>query len=111
MYIRMIKKILKDGQPCRKCLGIEERLIRNGLIDRIDEIIIADERDNNSQGMKLAGQYNVDHAPFFIVEREGQSPRIYTVYFRFIKEVFDSVTSEQEEIREIQDQSPDLDYI
>ena len=111
MYIRMIKKILQDGSPCRKCKEIEDRLVQGHLIDRIDEIIIADERDQDSPGMKLAEQYKVDRAPFFIVEKEGEPAQIYTVYFRFIKEVFNSETSEQEEIKEILDQSPDLDYI
>ncbi len=111
MQISMVKKIKEDGTPCKKCAEVENRLKESGLIDRIDQVIIADERDPQSEGMQLAAQHKVDHAPFFIVEENDKAPRIYTVYFQFLKEVLDSNTSGQEEINEIMDQHPDVDFI
>ncbi len=111
MQISMVKKIKEDGSPCKKCAEIEKRLKKAGLMDRIDQVIIADERDQQSEGMQLAAKYKVERAPFFIVEEESDAPRIYTVYFQFLKEVLNSNTSEQEEINEIMDQHPDVDFI
>ncbi len=111
MTISMVKKIKEDGSPCRKCEEIEKRLKDAGLANKIDRIIIADVRDLESEGMQLAAQYKVDRAPFFIVEEKDKPPRIYTVYFRFLKEVLNTKTSEQAEIADIMDQHTDLDYI
>lgn len=111
MKITLVKKIKLDGSPCRKCVEVEDRLRSGGLINKIDNIIIADERDTESEGMQLAKKYQVNQAPFFIVERDEMEPEIYTVYFRFVKEVLGSDTSEHEEAKDILDQNPDLDYI
>ena len=85
--ITMVKKIKQDGSPCKKCAEVEQRLIAGDLLDKLDAIVIADERDPDSPGMQLARQYNVERAPFFIVEETGKPAQIYTVYFKFIKEV------------------------
>ncbi len=87
--ISFVKKILADGSPCKKCAEVEQRLIDNGQMDRIDEIIIADERDANSPGMQLAQQYQVQRAPFFLVDKDGET-EIYTVYFKLVKEVLEA---------------------
>jgi len=111
MYITMVKKIKKDGSPCRKCADVVTQLEENNLLDRIDQIVIADERDPNSEGMILAKEYNVDLAPFFVVEEDGQATKIYTVYFKFVKEVLSEGLSEQQEIKEIMEQNQDIDYL
>ncbi len=111
MHITMVKKIMKDGSPCRKCADVLAQLEDNKLLDRIDQIIVADERDPNSAGMILAKEHNVDLAPFFVVEEDGQATKIFTVYFKFVKEVLSEGISEQEEIKEIMDQNPDIDFI
>lgn len=111
MKITMVKKILKDGNPCRKCADILSQLEENELLDRIDNIVVADERDPESEGILLAKKHSVDLAPFFIVEEDGQATKIYTVYFKFAKEILSERVSEQEEIKEIMDQNPDVDYI
>ena len=111
MHITMVKKIMKDGSPCRKCADVLTQLEENKLLDRIDQIIIADERDPNSEGMILAKEHNVDLAPFFVVEEDGHATKIYTVYFKFVKEVLSEGISEQEEIKEIMQQNPDIDFI
>ncbi len=111
MHITMVKKIMKDGSPCRKCADVLNQLEENKLLDRIDQIIVADERDPNSQGMILAKEHKVDLAPFFVVEEEGQATKIYTVYFKFVKEVLSEGLSEQQEIKEIMEQNQDIDYL
>ena len=88
--ITMVKKIKQDGSPCKKCAEVEQRLIESNLINRIDEIVIADERDAMSPGMQLAREYNVERAPFFIVEENGKAAQIYTVYFKLVKEVLET---------------------
>ena len=85
--ISFVKKIKADGSPCKKCAEVEQRLTDNDFMRFINRIIIADERDMKSEGMQLAKQYQVDRAPFFIVERENKQPEIYTVYFKLVKEV------------------------
>jgi len=111
MHITMVKKIRADGSPCRKCAEVEARLRESGLQDRINRIVIADERDADSEGMVLARQHAVDLAPFFIVRDEDGGERVYTVYFRLLKEVLQKPTTEQEEIADIMDNNPDLDFL
>ena len=111
MHITMVKKIKKDGSPCRKCAEVLTLLEENKLLDRIDQIIVADERDPGSEGMILAKEHNVDLAPFFVVKEDGQETKIYTVYFKFVKEIFSEGISEQQEIKEIMQQNPDIDFI
>ncbi len=111
MNITMVKKINKDGSPCRKCADVLRQLEENGLLDRIDQIVVADKRDPDSEGMLLARKYKVEQAPFFVVEEDKQPTKIYTVYFKFVKEVLSEGVSEQQEIKEIMDQNPDLDYL
>jgi hypothetical protein len=111
MHITMVKKILADGSACRKCAEVESRLIEANLLDKIDSVVIADERDQNSDGMLLAAKHQVKLAPFFIVRDEPGNEHIYTVYFRFVKEVLNARTTDTEEIADIMDNNPDLDYL
>lgn len=110
MKITFVKKILADGSPCPKCADVQEKLDTSGQIARIDETLIADERDPSSPGMLLATQYDVNRAPFFIVEKDGEEPVIYTVYLKFVKEVLEQETEENEELKEIM-QNEDLDFL
>ena len=107
----MVKKIKADGSPCRKCAEVETRLREAGLEHRLDRVIIADERDSDSEGMRLARRHGVELAPFFIVREDDGSERIYTVYFRLLREVLQKPASEAEEIADIMDSNPDLDFI
>ncbi|MBU3070472.1 hypothetical protein KOI40_11605 [Aestuariicella sp. G3-2] len=111
MKITLVKKILADGSPCKKCGDVLNKLESNDQMKFIDEVLVADERDPQSPGMKLAGELNVNRAPFFVVERMGEAPEVHTVYFKFVKEVLDQKTSEKEELKEIMNDNPDLDYI
>lgn len=112
MKITLVKKILADGSPCKKCADVIAKLEENNQMQFIDEILVADERDADSAGMKLAAAHDVNRAPFFVVEDDAKpEPDIYTVYFKFVKEVLDQKTSEAEEIQEIMNDNPDLDFI
>jgi hypothetical protein len=109
--ITLVKKIKEDGMPCRKCAEVEARLRAEGYIERIDRIVVADERDPASEGMQLAARHRVELAPFFIVEDDGQEPRIYTVYLRFVKEVLKGKTSERDEAVALMEQHRGLDFL
>lgn len=111
MHITLVKKILADGSPCKKCGDVVNKLETSGQIERIDKIVIADERDPQSEGMLLAAKYDVDRAPFFIVEKDAEPPAIYTVYMKFVKEVLDQKTSEADELKEIMTDNQDLDFL
>ena len=111
MKITLVKKIKMDGSPCKKCNDVMEKLESSGHINRIDEILIADERDPESEGMKIAAKLNVERAPFFIVEEEGKEPVVHLVYFKFVKEVLQQETSEKDAAQEILNDNPDLDFL
>lgn len=87
MKITLVKKILADGSPCKKCGDVLEKLEASGHMSKIDQVLVADERDPGSEGMVIAKRYEVNRAPFFVVEREGEEVVIYTVYFKFVKDV------------------------
>lgn len=107
----MVKKILADGSPCRKCAEVETRLRKDGVEQRIDRVVIADERDPDSEGLALARRHQVELAPFFIVTAEDGRETVYTVYFRLLRDVLQGSSSEQEEIADIMDNNPDLDFL
>jgi len=111
MKITLVKKILADGSPCKKCGDVIGRLEDSGQMARIDEIVIADERDPTSPGLLIAAEHSVDRAPFFVVENDDGKVDIYTVYFKFVKDVLEQKTEEKDEMKEILDQNPDLDFL
>ena len=110
MHITLVKKIKADGSPCRKCGDVLARLERDGVWHRIDRVVVADERDPQSEGMRIAERHSVEQAPFFVVERTGEPVQIYTVYMRLLREVLQRRTEERDEIAELMD-SGDLDFI
>jgi hypothetical protein len=110
MKITFVKKIKADGNACRKCAEVQSRLENEGYIEKINETVIADERDMDSEGMQLAKEYNVSQAPFFIVEEEGREAEIYTVYFKFINEVLKGSSSEVDTAKDILEAN-DLDFL
>ena len=110
-YITLVKKIKSDGNLCSKCIDVSRRLERDGLMQAIDRVVIADERDPQSEGMVLARRYGVNRAPFFIAEEGRNRARVYTIYFVFIKEVLRKHIGDREELAELMDQNPELDFI
>lgn len=111
MRITMVKKILADGSPCRKCADVETRLHDGGHLSRIYRVVIADERDPGSEGTRLAQRHNVDLAPFFIVEQDDGTTRVYTIFLRFLREVLQAEASAADEVREIMERGPNLDFL
>jgi hypothetical protein len=107
----MVKKLFADGAPCKKCIEVEHKMLQAGQMDKIDQILVAEEADPNSAGMLLAAKHNIDRAPFFVVEYDDQPTQVYTVYFKFVKEVLAMQTDEADEIKDIMDSNPDLDFI
>jgi hypothetical protein len=87
MRITLVKKVLVDGQDCRKCRDVLERLERDGHLGRIDRILVADERDPASVGWMVAQHYGVDTAPFFVVRHDDGREQVYTVFLAFVRDV------------------------
>lgn len=86
----MVKKVLADGSACRKCIDVMHRLEQGGHLEKIDRIVEAYESDPESPGMQLARQYQVDRAPFFVVEHDDGRTQVYTVYMKFLMEVLEA---------------------
>lgn len=87
MKITLVKKILADGSPCKKCGEVIEKIEAANQMQYIDNIVIANEADKSSEGMVLAAKYEVSRAPFFIVEQDDGATEIFTIYFKLVKEV------------------------
>ena len=111
-HITFVKKVLANGEPCAKCADVEQRLRAAGQMAAIDRTVIADERDPDSEGMRIAAQHDVKLAPFFVVE-EGGETRIYTIYFRFARKVLGNAGAgrPKQEAEEILRANPDLDLV
>lgn len=84
MHITFVKKILDDGSPCKKCQEVADRLESEGVLAHINHVVIADMRDAESEGVKLANQHEVERAPFFLLEEEGEVT-VFDVYFKLRK--------------------------
>ncbi len=93
MHVIMVKKRLLNGEACPKCAEAEALLRARGLWSRIDEVVWAEEGDPQSRGMKLAVEYGIPLAPFFIVEDEGSGPRTFTSTLLFVKAMLGSEVS------------------
>jgi hypothetical protein len=107
--ITFVKKILADGTPCGKCRDVEDRLTSGNHWSAITRVVVADERDPNSEGMVLAAQLGVDRAPFFIVETPSKTVA-YTVFLKFVKDVLGAAT-QTDDAQLILATNPDLDLI
>lgn len=109
-YITLVKKIKADGTPCRKCNDVMQRLEKDGHWHAIDRVVVADERDPGTEGWMLVAKHQVILAPFFVVEENGVE-RVYTVYFRLVHEVLQQRVTERDELTELLDANPELEFI
>jgi hypothetical protein len=100
MHITMVKKRLRDGSECRKCNQAVDQLRNRQLLDRIDEVVWADEGDADSPGIKLGLEHGVEQAPFFIV-RDDSGVSVYTSVMRLIRERLGQKVSDEEQARQI----------
>lgn len=94
MKITFVKKIKADGEPCRKCADVQDRLDSADQMRFIDEVIIADERDPESPGIQLAKEHAVEQAPFFLVQNDDGTIKVYTIYFQLVKEILSPLLDE-----------------
>ena len=82
-HVTFVKKILANGDLCQKCFEVSDRLDKDGTLDLINYIAIAEENNPDSEGMQLAEKYQVARAPFFVVEEEDGSVQAFDIYFKF----------------------------
>ena len=87
MKITFVKKTLLNGSPCQKCASMIYKLEASGHIDKITNIITAKEGDSNSEGFILANKYQINEAPFFIVEHDNCNIEIVSTYNDFLRVV------------------------
>lgn len=87
MKITMVIKVMVDGTLCQKCQQVHDHMKSLGHLEHIDQIVTASDDDPDSTGNLLAVMFQVDNAPFFIVEEEGREPVIYTVYLKLVRDV------------------------
>ncbi|WP_428603089.1 hypothetical protein [Sedimenticola sp.] len=110
-FITMVKKLTRDGQPCAKCRDVEARMRREGLFDQIDRVVIAQEGDLSSEGMRLAEIYQVDRAPFFLVADDNGDVQIYTVYFKLLRDVLKPIKEKRPSLSDLLSPAPAADFI
>jgi hypothetical protein len=95
MKITMVKKILEDGKECKKCQEVSQRLEQNDELQYINQIVWADVNNPESEGYKIAKAYNIDIAPFFLVDDKGQIT-IYKTYLELKRKVFNKEPEAQD---------------
>ena len=104
-HITFVKKILSNGDLCKKCQEVSERMNTEGILAIIDHVVIADARDADSPGMQLASKHQVERAPFFIVEEDGEV-KIFDIYFKFKKYLTDNSLETIDSLEPIDSLSP-----
>lgn len=110
-FITMVKKLTRDGEACAKCRDVEARMRREGLFDQIDRVVIAQEGDLSSEGMRLAEIYQVDRAPFFLVADDSGNVGVYTVYFKLLREVLKPAQEKRPALSGLLDPTPAAEFI
>ena len=84
LEITFVKKKLEDGSWCAKCNDVSLRLEKDGLLPLVNQTVVADVTQPESEGIQLAQKHNVDRAPFFIVTNTiTNSVEVFDVYFKF----------------------------
>ena len=89
MKITMIEKIMPDGSLCPKCQEVLALLEKRGYRERIDRILDASPKDPNGEGIKLVKKHRIKRAPFFVVERDDGTEKVYDSVLRMLEEVFE----------------------
>jgi hypothetical protein len=79
----LVKKRLANGHWCARCGHVHSRLEQDGLSGLIDRVVVAEERDPDGEGMRLAWQYGVRRAPFFIVRYGSGESEAFDAYMDF----------------------------
>ena len=85
MHVTMVKKRLKGGEACQKCIQAEELLKARNLWHHVNEVVWAIEDDPSSEGMTLAARLGIELAPFFVVRDDNGNERVYESVLAMIK--------------------------
>lgn len=105
---------MEDGQECRKCREVSERLEAGNELRFIDQIVYADLRDPESEGHKIAQEHRIDTAPFFVVENGGLAT-VYKTYMEFktkvLKKAAERADVEIEEKRQAEAEVDAIDFL
>lgn len=110
LTVLFVKKVLADGEPCRKCREVEERLRKDGLMPRVDAVLLARDDDPDSPGASLAGRHGVQRAPFFVLRFPDGEERVIESYLAF-KQWFSSSETTVRDLADTVDEHPDLAFI
>lgn len=114
MKITLVKKIMEDGQECRKCREVSDRLEAGNEHRFIDRTVYADLRDSESEGHKIAQEHGIDTAPFFVVEDDGRTS-VYKTYMEFktkvLKKRAEKADVEIEEKRQAEAEVDAIDFL
>lgn len=108
--ILFVKKILAGGEPCRKCRDVEERLRRDGLMARVDEILVVRQDDGDSPGARLAAAHGIERAPFFVLRYPDGREHVMESYLAF-KRWFSSDEATVGDLAAVVDQHPGLAFL
>lgn len=114
LTVVFVKKLLDGGEACAKCRDVEARLRADGLMPRVDEIVVARDDDPASPGMVLARRHGVTRAPFFVVRQPDGGERVFQSYLAFRRWLATSDTTNDAttgELSDIVDRHPDLAFI
>jgi hypothetical protein len=83
----MIRKILESGEECPKCQEAVKLLREKGVYDKINKVVDAVVGNPESEGFKIAQQYAIERAPFFIVEKDDGEKKIIVSVLQFVREM------------------------
>lgn len=72
----LVKKRMEDGDMCGKCKDVQGKLEKEGLVDLIGGVSIADLNDPTSDGLTIAEHFDEKKAPFFVVKEVDQPWRV-----------------------------------
>lgn len=108
--VLFVKKILSNGEPCAKCRDIENRLHKDGLMYRVDNVVMVREDDPSSPGVRLAQRHGVQRAPFFVLRHDNGDEQVIDSYLAFKRWFSDSDTT-IDDLADAVDKHPDLAFI
>ena len=110
MKITFVKQRFKDGGFCSKCDDVQAKLEQSDLLQYIDETLVIEEEDPSSEGLQWVRDYKIPTVPFFVVENDAKEPQIYTVYFKFVKEVLDPIIGTDSTLKSLLEGDTDADF-
>ncbi|HSH41607.1 MAG TPA: hypothetical protein VK973_05705 [Arenicellales bacterium] len=105
-----VKKRLAGGETCGKCREIERRLVFDGLMARLDQVLEAVDGRPDSAGALIAERHGVTRAPFFVIRHPDGREQVMESYLAF-KRWFSGGESTTGELQEAVDRHPELAFL